>query len=200
VRSMRCRSATSSFSACISVSFTLAGRAERVPACHAPLINGQFGDRQNHAPAPPERGASVAESAQLGQFRQQGGADHRTDAGDATQQVMLLSPQWAAAHRTAKLLIHTAQPLAQPGDVLLDVLTYGSWGAACAALLGHEYLEELSTAGDRGSQGLGAPRRRRAEAGRIRSSGSVWSRAWVAGRRQAPAVAHRPSYFSGSTT
>src|SRR5919202_992329 len=65
------------------------------------------------------------------------------------------APEGAAAHPPAEVLIDPVQPLAQPSEVLLDVLADGGWGTRAAALLGHEPLDELPTPGDQGGQGLG---------------------------------------------
>src|SRR5918992_803730 len=109
-----------------------------------------------------QRGNLVAtQSAQFREVGQQGDRHYPADPGDATQQVVLLSPEGTLPQGAFQVIIQISQILFQPADMILNSLTHRFSGGPQPILLGSEHLDHLVAPGQEGGQSLSLSIRQR---------------------------------------
>src|SRR5918992_1706416 len=96
----------------------------------------------------------AAQSAQFRKVGQQGDGHHPADAGDATQQVVLFSPEGALPQGAFQVIIQISQLLFQPADMVLNPLAHRFPGGPQPILLGSKHLDDLVPPSQEGGQFL----------------------------------------------
>jgi hypothetical protein len=104
----------------------------------------------------------AAQSAQFRKVGQEGDGHHPADAGDATQQVVLFSPEGALPQGAFQVIIQISQLLLQPADMVLNSLAHGFRSSGPPPiLLRSKHLDHLVAPGQEGGQFLGLNIRQR---------------------------------------
>src|SRR6476646_7808922 len=94
----------------------------------------------------------TVELPEFGELGQQGTANHRTDCGDASEQVLVFLPDWASTNALIEVLVGTPKFGLQPADVSSDTLCDGLRYCTEAVFFGDDHLSELPSTDNQCSQ------------------------------------------------